>query len=50
MSIFFSRIVRLISPKLNYVMIMGAIFLYASVYCYVLPVDNMEAQSAACVV
>ena len=46
----FFRIVRLTSPKLNYLIVTGAIFFYISTYWYCLPsVDPAVILTACCV-
>ena len=38
------RIVRLTSPNLNYVIVLGVILMYISVYLYCLSMDNTAIQ------
>ena len=42
------RIVRLISPNLNYIIILGAIFLYLSIIFFVFPTTNPLLVTFAC--
>lgn len=46
--IYLSRIVRLISPNLNYIIIVGAIFLYLSIIFFVFPTTNPILVTFAC--
>ena len=47
---FLHRVVRLSSGKLNYLIIIGATFMYFSVYFYVLPTTAINIMEVACVV
>ena len=42
------RIVRLISPNLNYITIIGAIFLYMSVLGFVFPTTKPQVLTPVC--
>ena len=44
------RTVRLSSPTLNYFIIAGAILMYASIFFYLLPTEDMTVVKARCVV
>ena len=44
------RIVRLSSPTLNYFIIAGTIFMYASIFFFLLPANEMEVIVVRCVV
>ena len=48
--IYTHRTMRLSSPTLNYVVCVGAIFMYLAVFFYLLPTDNVVAVKARCVV
>ena len=45
---FFYRIVKLTSPKLNYIVLLGAFMLYTSVYFYVLPSTQKLTSTVYC--
>ncbi len=44
------RIVRLTSPNLNYLIIIGCLFIYISVYWYFIPSTNTDVVLTACCV
>ena len=46
--IFLCRIVKLTSPNLNYVVLVGAFFLYSSIYFYVLPSREQLNSTVYC--
>ena len=45
-----NRIVKLSSPNLNYLIIIGAMFMYLSVYFHLMPVTSANAVQARCIV
>ena len=46
----FCRIVKLTSPKLNYIIIAGAVLMYISTYFYLLPSTIEAVVQARCIV
>ena len=44
------RIVKLSSPKLNYFIIAGAVFMYCSVYIHLIPSTDEVVNQVRCVV
>jgi hypothetical protein len=48
LALYFLRIVKLTSPNLNYVVLLGAFFLYASIYFYVLPSTEKFTSTLYC--
>ena len=44
------RIVRLTSPNLNYLIIIGCLFIYISVYWYLIPSTNTDVVLTSCCV
>ena len=42
------RLIRLSSPKLNYLIGIGAIVLYVNVYLFVIPTETQAAALAVC--
>ncbi|XP_064388323.1 gamma-aminobutyric acid type B receptor subunit 2-like isoform X2 [Halichondria panicea] len=43
-----TKIVRLTSPNLNYLIIIGCLFIYTSVYWYLIPSTNTDVVLASC--
>ena len=43
-----SRLIRLGSPNLNYLIGIGAIILYMATYFFIIPTTNMQAVIALC--
>ena len=44
------RLIKLSSPKLNYIITVGAVLMYTAIYFYFLPVINKNAVKARCIV
>ena len=44
----FSRLIRLSSPKLNYLIGGGAIILYTSIYFFIIPTTNQQVVTVMC--
>ena len=42
------RLIRLSSPNLNYLIVIGAIVLYVDVYLYVIPTESESSAVAIC--
>ena len=42
------RLIKLSSPKLNYMIIIGAIILYMDVYLFVIPLENERYAVVVC--
>ena len=49
-NVLFYRVVKLSSPKLNYLIIIGAVLMYCSIYFYLLPIVHMDVVLASCIV
>ena len=47
-SLFVSRTIRLTSPNLNYVIILGVVVIDISVFFYILPAYSMSVQTVFC--
>ena len=43
-----SRTIRLTSPNLNYVIILGVVLINASVFFYIMPAYSMDLQTIFC--